>query len=255
MEPIYIYFEGTAGSGKSSLTRTFKLWMDRHGYNAVTINLDPGAERLPYSPDIDVREWVSLWEVMDDYSLGPNGAQIMSADLLATKAQEVKRVAETFKADYFLVDTPGQIELFVFRESGKYVMDCLSPGRSLVAFLIDSFLARQPNGLVSQLLLGVTSLLRLGVPLCTLISKSDLLEREDKQKIQEWCKNSDRLYGALISEPSIFNQLSVSLLQVISELGTELRPWFTSSKTLEGLEDLYTHAQEVYMGGEDLSKD
>ncbi|HIH97319.1 MAG TPA: GTPase [Thermoplasmata archaeon] len=255
-QPLFIYFVGTAGSGKSSLTQAFKLWMDRHGFDAVTMNLDPGAESLPYGPDVDIRDWISLRQVMDRYSLGPNGAQIISADLLATKAPEIKEVVDEFKADYFLVDTPGQIELFVFRDCGKYIIDYLSKGRALIAFLIDSFLAKNPSGLVSQLLLAVTSLFRLEAPMSSLLSKSDILKDAERRQILSWCEDPDKLYGSITSSmPTAYKQLSVNLLQVLAELGAELKPSCISSENLGGMEDLYTQIQETFMGGEDLSKD
>ena len=80
---IFIYLIGTAGSGKSTLTHNFQEWMSLRGFNAITVNLDPGAENLPYTPDVDICDWISLKEIMDSYGLGPNGAQIACADMLA----------------------------------------------------------------------------------------------------------------------------------------------------------------------------
>ena len=71
-----IYFIGTAGSGKSSLVSAFQEWMTLQGLDCITVNLDPGVEFMPYEPDVDIRDWVRVGEVMRDYGLGPNGAQI-----------------------------------------------------------------------------------------------------------------------------------------------------------------------------------
>jgi len=46
------------------------------------INLDPGVEELPYTPQTDVREYVNVRDVMRRYGLGPNGALIKSIDTL-----------------------------------------------------------------------------------------------------------------------------------------------------------------------------
>ena len=75
---VNIYFVGTAGSGKSSLVYAFQQWMTLEGLDCITINLDPGAEFIPYVPDIDIRDWVKVSEVMEDYGLGPNGAQMFA---------------------------------------------------------------------------------------------------------------------------------------------------------------------------------
>ncbi len=51
-QEIFLYLIGTAGSGKSTLAHTFKQWTNVHGIDSVVVNLDPGAENLPYSPDV-----------------------------------------------------------------------------------------------------------------------------------------------------------------------------------------------------------
>src|SRR2546426_12321509 len=73
-----LYFIGTAGCGKSTMVRAFHGWLAAQGLDAVTVNLDPGAERTPYEVDIDVRDWIRLAEVMEEHRLGPNGAQVLA---------------------------------------------------------------------------------------------------------------------------------------------------------------------------------
>src|SRR5512137_2093268 len=110
-----LYFIGTAGSGKSTMVYAFQLWMNSQGLDCVTVNLDAGAESLSYAPDVDVKDWIDLGRIVEEQGLGPNGAQIAAADLLALNAKEISDVLETFETNYFLIDTPGQIELFTFR--------------------------------------------------------------------------------------------------------------------------------------------
>ena len=73
--PPVMFVVGTAGAGKSSLVTAFQRWARFLEIDALTINLDPGAERVHYDPEFDVRDLISLAEVMDRYDLGPNGAQ------------------------------------------------------------------------------------------------------------------------------------------------------------------------------------
>ena len=114
---ISIFFAGTAGAGKSTLVGTFQRWMDENGYHALTVNLDPGAEVLAYDADLDVREWVVLRQIMEEYNLGPNGAQIVAADMMALQSQDIAFAVAEMEADYVLFDVPGQLELFAFRSS------------------------------------------------------------------------------------------------------------------------------------------
>ena len=78
-----VFIIGTAGSGKSQLTATFGEWLKMSKQDVVTVNLDPGVSTLPYSPEVDVRDYVDVGNLMEEYGLGPNGALIMAADLIA----------------------------------------------------------------------------------------------------------------------------------------------------------------------------
>ena len=68
-EELYVYFIGTAGSGKSTLAANFKEWFKLKGLDAIIVNLDPGAENLPYEPDVDIRDWISLEEVICEQNI------------------------------------------------------------------------------------------------------------------------------------------------------------------------------------------
>ena len=40
------------------------------------INLDPAAEDFAYEPDLDIKDLISLEDVMEEMGLGPNGGLI-----------------------------------------------------------------------------------------------------------------------------------------------------------------------------------
>jgi GPN-loop GTPase len=255
-QEIFVYFIGTAGSGKSTLTSCMQQWCYDRGLDAVIVNLDPGAENLPYEPDVDIRDWISLQEVMEANKLGPNGAQIACADMIALNTEDVKQSINSFKADYILLDTPGQLELFVFREAGKYTVKFLSPEKTVICYLLDPLLAKSASGFVAQLLLAITTNLRLNQPQINILSKADLLPKKDHALIQRWSHDPEEIYEALYSEePTMHRQMSEHILQLIKDLGgyTKLIP--TSNKTFAGIEDLYTTIQQQFEGGEDLLKD
>ena len=111
---IVIFFIGTAGSGKSLLTASLSDWLKVGKQNVATVNLDPGVSTLPYVPDIDIRNKIDIYQIMDDYQLGPNGALVLASDLIAEEAQLIGAEIENLQSDVVLVDTPGQMELFAF---------------------------------------------------------------------------------------------------------------------------------------------
>src|SRR2546429_7150964 len=83
-----LYFLGTAGSGKSTMAYAFQLWMNSQGLDCVTVNLDPGAESLQYSPDLTARDYVNLSAIMGEQDLAPTVSQAAAADMLATIARQ-----------------------------------------------------------------------------------------------------------------------------------------------------------------------
>jgi hypothetical protein len=254
-ETILIYFVGTAGVGKSTLTRAFHYWTTRQKIDAIILNLDPGAEYLPYVPDIDVRDWVVLSDIMTQYGLGPNGAQVVCADMVAFKLPEILRQLEEFKTDYVLVDTPGQIELFAFRSASKRTIEALGQARSFMVFMFDPLVARSPSGLISQLLLSATVQFRLALPALNVLAKADILEDEELETILGWAENPGVLDHAINMEtPSMHTTLSTQLFQLMETIGVPKTLVALSSNTGLGMEDIYNGVQQVFMGGENLTE-
>ena len=253
---MYVYIVGTAGSGKSRFTWAMQRWLKERGLDCVTLNLDPGAEMLPYSPDVDIRDWIRLSDVMDQYELGPNGAQIMAADLVALRLGEIQGVLHEFRGPYVLVDTPGQTELFVFRESGRITMEMLAPGRSLIVFLLDPFLAKRPSAYVSMLMLSATTQFRFGVPLVNVVSKRDLLKEEEMERILAWGATPDTLEEALLSEkPDLYSQMTTDAFRILDAMAGITKTHAVSGESLEGMEDVYSHIQGLFHAGDDLKSD
>jgi len=249
----HLYFVGTAGCGKSTLTNAFQLWLSNQGYDAITVNLDPGADNLLYAPDVDVRDWVKLSEIMAEYGLGPNGAQVAAADMMALNVKEISQVVSGFDTDYVLIDTPGQIELFTFRQSSRVIIDELSGDRGMLAFLFDPAVAKNANGYVSSLMLAATVHFRLPVPMMSLLSKVDSLSEPEREKVSLWSRDFYALFSSLLDESAeAQTQASVEFLQGLETVGAGRPVIPVSSDTGEGMEDIYSAAQMVFEGGEDI---
>jgi hypothetical protein len=193
---------------------------------------------------------------MKEYSLGPNGAQIVCADMMALNAKEIAEVIEGIKTNYILIDTPGQMELFAFRQSSQVIMDVLGREESFLIFLSDPALAKTPNGFVSTLMLCALTHFRFSVPFLNVLSKADTLEESKLEELKAWSEDPYALYNALTdSEFSASNIQSVELLKAMESVGMyrELIP--VSAEAQLGLEDIYNHIQLSMEGGEDLRND
>jgi hypothetical protein len=83
---------------------------------------------MPYNPDIDIRDFIVLEEVMTEYELGPNGAMILASDLMVNFLDDLRDEIDEYNPDWVFVDTAGQLELFAFRETGPLIAtSCLFP--------------------------------------------------------------------------------------------------------------------------------
>ncbi|MCX6651334.1 MAG: ATP/GTP-binding protein [Methanomassiliicoccales archaeon] len=251
----YIYFVGTAGSGKSSLIYAFKEWLTLQGLDSVTVNLDPGVENMPYEADVDIRDWVRVSDVMEEYGLGPNGAQIVAADLMAVNAKDLAESIEKFQTNYVLVDTPGQIELFAFRQSSEVIMEELGKEDACLLFLADPSLCKSPSGFVSSVMLAATVHFRFNVPFFTVLSKSDLLKQEEQDAIIGWSESSDALYGAITDKIDSRTLLGIELFKALESIGAYKKMVPASATEPSGLEDIYNMVQQSFEGGEDLTND
>jgi GTPase SAR1 family protein len=254
-EMVSIFFTGTAGAGKSTMVGTFQRWMDENGYRALTVNLDPGAEVLAYEADVDVREWVVLSQIMEQFNLGPNGAQVVAADMMALQAGDIAQAVGELEADYVLYDVPGQIELFAFRSSSKRLVETLGGPQSLIAYLLDPMLVSTANGFVTSMLLGATVQFRFNSPMLYLFSKVDLVENEVRETVMTWAEDSWRLQNDLWEgEVTPSATFAVDMLEAMKEFGTTRSFVPVSSASGEGLEDLYSMVQLIYAGGDDLER-
>ncbi|RLF48645.1 MAG: GTPase [Thermoplasmata archaeon] len=251
----HIYIVGTAGCGKSTFTAGFKAWFTNMGVDVITVNLDPGAESLPYTPDVDIREWITLADIMDEYGLGPNGAQIAAADLIAVHINDIRDTINKIKTNAVILDTAGQIELFAFRKSSHVVLNALGTP-AFIVFLFDPLIVRNPLGFVSMLLLGASVQFRFNIPFIGVLSKADLLEDDEKNKILQWSEDQDSLYSAVEEKRGdMYGHMSASLFKVLEDLGTYRRLIPVSAEELYGFEDVYNAVQQITTGGEDMSPD
>ena len=251
-----IYFVGTAGSGKSTMVGAFKKWLDDNEIDSIIINLDPGAEKLPYVPDIDIREWINLEDVMSQCGLGPNGAQIAAADLMAVNIDKISSVLDTYDVDYVLIDTPGQLELFAFRESSQVVVKALGKERSLMVYLSDPTLYRSANGFVSTMTLASLVQFRMNMPIINLLSKADVLKENEIDRIIDWYNNPDSLYGCLLDEDKDPESvIGMELFRALEDTGVFGEMRSVSSETGVGLPEIYAAVQLQFHGGDDSGKD
>jgi len=248
-----MFVVGMAGSGKSLLTAAYSEWLKNNDQDVLVANFDPGAVALPYNPDIDARQYVDVEKLMLDYKLGPNGALLMASDLLADHLEEIQSEIESANPDILLVDTPGQIELFAFREGGRFIATQLGEEESAVIYLMDAPFTRSPLNFTSNLFLAAALYSRIQHPQIYALSKADLVEDSEVDMIVSWTTERDAFEESIQAIAGNLSLISRNLATSIFDTGLFSEPIPVSAKTNSGFVELNAAATRIFTGGEEHS--
>jgi len=246
-----IFVTGTAGSGKSMLTSKILEYYQNNGVFASVLNLDPGVESLPYRPDVDVRDYVDIVQIMQQYDLGPNGSMIMANDLIASKIDDIQNEIHRVNPDYLIVDTPGQIELFAYRASGPFFIQNIDASEKTNIFLYDGAMIASPTNFISISLLATSIKLRLGLPTINVMTKTDLIPDKIDQ-ILKWSSDPISLEEELKTLEGETYSFATDILRTlnIGEFTGDLIP--ISNLTGEGMVNLQAALSRIINLGEEV---
>jgi len=173
------------------------------------INLDPAVHNVPFDSNIDIRDSVNYKEVMKSYNLGPNGGILTSLNLFATKIDQVLGLLEKRTTpdpakpnvkpiEHILVDTPGQIEVFVWSASGSILLDSLaSTFPTVIAYVIDTPRTASTSTFMSNMLYACSILYKTKLPMILVFNKTDV---KDAEFAKEWMTDFEAFQAALREE-------------------------------------------------------
>ena len=105
---------GPAGSGKSTYCYNIHQHCASIGRTVHVINLDPAADDFRYPVTADVRELISLEDVMEEEDLGPNGALMFCMEYFEDNMDDwlAEQLEGYTEDDMVIFDCPGQLELY-----------------------------------------------------------------------------------------------------------------------------------------------
>jgi len=173
------------------------------------LNLDPAVHSVPFDSNIDIRDSINYKEVMKQYNLGPNGGILTSLNLFATKVDQIISLLEKRTApnpenpaakpiEHILVDTPGQIEVFVWSASGSILLETLASSfPTVIAYIIDTPRASSTSTFMSNMLYACSILYKTKLPMILVFNKTDV---KDAEFAKEWMTDFDKFQEALRRE-------------------------------------------------------
>lgn len=270
--PIAVVCIGMAGSGKTTFMQRINshLLTLHHASPSTTappyvLNLDPAVRSVPFESNIDIRDSVNYKEVMKQYNLGPNGGILTSLNLFSTKVDQVMGILEKrclpqptaqqqqpaepqLLPSHILLDTPGQIEVFVWSASGSILLSSLASSfPTVLAYIIDTpRTLENTSTFMSNMLYAISILYKTKLPMILVFNKTDV---KDESEAVEWMRDFESFQAALRQDEvregeggcgggymgSLLNSMSL----VLEEFYNHLSVVGVSSMTGAGVEEFF----------------
>jgi GTPase SAR1 family protein len=145
------------------------------------VNLDPAAEDFAFEPDLDIKDLISLEDVMEEMSLGPNGGLIYCFEFLMENLDFLTDPLEEVTEDYLIIfDMPGQIELYTHVPILPGLVKTLMHGslniRMCAAYLLEATFVIDRPKFFAGTLSAMSAMMMLEMPHINVLSKMDLVK-------------------------------------------------------------------------------
>lgn len=170
---------GPAGAGKTTFCNAIIQHLQTTRRSCFYVNLDPAAESFQYEPDLDIRELITLEDVMEELELGPNGGLIYCFEFLMQNLDFLTEALDPLSEDYLIVfDMPGQIELYTHIPLLPTLTNFLSRQGPLnislcAAYLLESTFVIDKAKFFAGTLSAMSAMILLEMPHINILSKMD----------------------------------------------------------------------------------
>jgi GTPase SAR1 family protein len=253
MGKAIVMFLGPAGSGKSTLVYAYSKWLsEEFGLRVYKVNLDTAAEYIPYQPDFDIRMYIDAHRIAKELGLGPNGALVKSMEMLSENVDIVTKAIDNADADFILIDTPGQMEVFIFRDVALKLSQGLGKyGREFVAvFVLDGEVVKRYEDYAFVAIMCVALQARLGIDVVPVINKIDVAE--DLSLVGDVVSDVEGVVEKLRNKGT-YGEMLANIVNTIWLYAKATRVPRVSAKNMLGLEELHRVVHELTCSCGDLT--
>ncbi|KAK7510019.1 GPN-loop GTPase [Phyllosticta citriasiana] len=172
---------GPAGAGKSTFCSALIQHLRTLKRSCFYVNLDPAAEEFAYEPDVDIRDLITLEDVMEEMGLGPNGGLIYCLEFLLENLDFLTEPLDDVTEEYLIIiDMPGQIELYTHVPILPTLVKHLTRGSLNIslcaAYLLEATFVVDHAKFFAGTLSAMSAMLMLEVPHINILSKMDLVK-------------------------------------------------------------------------------
>ncbi|KAL8949228.1 MAG: hypothetical protein Q9222_004645 [Ikaeria aurantiellina] len=173
---------GPAGAGKTTFCNALIQHLRLNKRSCFYVNLDPAAEDFSYEPDLDIKDLISLEDVMEEMGLGPNGGLIYCFEFLLENLDFLTSALDPLSEEYLIIlDLPGQIELYTHIPVVPTLVKHLTRYGSLnislcAAYLLESTFVIDRAKFFAGTLSAMSAMIMLEIPHVNILSKMDLVK-------------------------------------------------------------------------------
>ncbi|KAE8133176.1 GPN-loop GTPase [Aspergillus pseudotamarii] len=179
MSKFGVLVMGPAGAGKTTFCNAVIQHLQHTRRSCFYVNLDPAAESFSYEPDLDIRELITLEDVMEEMGLGPNGGLIYCFEFLLQNLDFLSEALDPLSEEYLIIfDMPGQIELYTHIPLLPSLVQFLSRAGPLninlcAAYLLESTFVVDKAKFFAGTLSAMSAMLMLEMPHVNILTKMD----------------------------------------------------------------------------------
>lgn len=212
---------GPAGSGKSTYCSSLYRYCENMQRSIHIVNLDPAAENFDYPVAMDIRELISLDDVMEELGLGPNGGLLYCMEHLEDNLDDwLEEELEHYREDDYLVfDCPGQIELFSHVPMLRNFVEHLKRKNFNVCavYLLDSQFITDVTKFISGCMASLSAMVQLELPHVNILSKMDLVT--NKREIENYLNPESHVLLSELNQRMApqFAKLNKALIELVDE--------------------------------------
>ncbi|KAA8543595.1 hypothetical protein F0562_021659 [Nyssa sinensis] len=203
---------GPAGSGKSTYCSSLYRHCETVHRTLHIVNLDPAAENFDYPVAMDIRELISLDDVMEELGLGPNGGLIYCMEHLEENLDEwlTEELDNYLDDDYLVFDCPelGRGGLpFKYRKNFNVC----------VVYLLDSQFMTDVTKFISGCMASLSAMVQLELPHVNILSKMDLVT--NKRDIENYLNPESQVLLSELNKRMApqFEKLNKALIELVDQ--------------------------------------
>ncbi|CAL5386159.1 unnamed protein product [Camellia sinensis] len=222
---------GPAGSGKSTYCSRLYEHCQTTRRTIHIVNLDPAAENFNYPVAMDIRELISLDDVMEELGLGPNGGLLYCMELEPVMSRSIKALIDIPFCMALNLDTRHleenldewlTEELDNFSDDDYLVFDC--PGEAVKHHIKDSLnththdvFMTDVTKFISGCMASLSAMVQLELPHVNILSKMDLVT--NKRDIEDYLNPESHVLLSELNQRMApqFEKLNKALIELVDQ--------------------------------------